>query len=853
MNPATSTYAVLRKEQIGGKARPLQALAELGLPVPRWMVIPADELPDLQAGKDVVPGPFLDADRLKAIRTFFGPECSGMRFAVRSSALEEDGRTHSFAGLYHSVLEVPFDQLENRVAEVWEAARAARLDRYRAHMGLAPTRGLAIIIQEMVSADASGVAFGADPVSGVPGTIVVSAVWGLGEGLVNGSLDADTWRLSASARHARIVRKARKCMAQPHGGVAMVDVPEQLQHLPVLKEEHLDEMVEVLQLLEAHWGIPQDIEFAIQGDKIWYLQSRPVTARSQPAEDEAPVLWDNSNIAESYPGITLPLTFTFIRKMYSQVYRQFAALMGVPASVIAENKAVYDHTLGLVRGRVYYHLLHWYRMLALLPGYRMNAPFMEKMMGVRESLPPEVASHMPKGMAFLRVVWMALRMLLAQLTLPRDRRRFYQHVGGVWKKYQAMQFEGMAAEAIFREYQALEKQLLYKWKAPLVNDFFAMIWFGLLARMVASCRLPRPQLHNDLLCGSRDIHSVEMVRQFLGLIESIRRCPRATTLFLEGEQAAWLGLQNDPALLPLYKAVQNYLQTWGDRCSGEMQLETIPPSLNPIRLMADIRRALLHSPVDWNRNCDRQLIIRLEAEVELREALAGRPWRRAGIWLVLSKARQLVRERENLRVERTRAFGVVRRMFMALGRQWAEKGILRAPEDIHYLHLEEIEQGVQCPALQATFVDLVDSRKAAYARFRQLPAPASRILCRSGEEAYPEWDAVRQTAITREALQGQGCCPGRVHAAVKIVHQPEEVASLQGAILVARSTDPGWTTLFPSAAGILVERGSLLSHAAIVAREMGIPCIVSVPDLLDQLVDGQEVIMDGRTGEIIRL
>ena len=151
-----------------------------------------------------------------------------------------------------------------------------------------------------------------------------------------------------------------------------------------------------------HFGRPQDIEWAIDGSgttsrqrqsagTLYLLQSRPITTLAHAADPDADLaIWDNSNIVESYSGVTTPLTFSFASEIYQGVYRQFCRLMGVPDRVVAEEDDTFRNMLGLIRGRLYYNLLNWYRVLALLPGFTVNRKFMEQMMGVRESLPESV-------------------------------------------------------------------------------------------------------------------------------------------------------------------------------------------------------------------------------------------------------------------------------------------------------------------------------------------------------------------------------------------------------------------------------------------------------------------------------
>ncbi len=192
---------------------------------------------------------------------------------------------------------------------------------------------------------------------------------------------------------------------------------------------------------------------------------------------------------------------------------------------------------------------------------------------------------------------------------------------------------------------------------------------------------------------------------------------------------------------------------------------------------------------------------------------------------------------------------MVRTMFRALGEVLHKTGKLTAPEDIFYLHLDEILT-MDTGAFKPEWVELIEQRKKEFDTYRSQPDPEERFFT-YGMNFSDEFIYSKDKIVPVEGdLKGIGCCPGRVQAKVRLVKHPDEIESLNGDILVTSSTDPGWVTLFPSASAIIVERGSLLSHSAIVSREMGIPCIVGVSGLLRTLKTGDEVLMDGSTGEI---
>jgi pyruvate,water dikinase len=221
---------------------------------------------------------------------------------------------------------------------------------------------------------------------------------------------------------------------------------------------------------------------------------------------------------------------------------------------------------------------------------------------------------------------------------------------------------------------------------------------------------------------------------------------------------------------------------------------------------------------------------------------------------VLTQAQRRVRDRENLRLERTRLFGRVRRIFIELGRRFAALNVLGDPRDIFYLEVDEVLAFVEGRSTVTDLRSLTALRRSEFLRYEQESAPDDRFETRGlAYTAQSHRQEFAATAAAGDALQGLGCSPGVVRGPVRVVRDPRTVLLDRKTILVAEHTDPGWIMIFPSALGVLVERGSLLSHAAIVARELGIPAVVSLPGLTHWLQDGDWVELDGRTGRVRKI
>jgi pyruvate,water dikinase len=251
----------------------------------------------------------------------------------------------------------------------------------------------------------------------------------------------------------------------------------------------------------------------------------------------------------------------------------------------------------------------------------------------------------------------------------------------------------------------------------------------------------------------------------------------------------------------------------------------------------------------------KDVAIRAAAESGMRTALAGHPLRRLVFGWVLGRARACVRARENLRFERTRVFGRARQIVVEIGKRLAAVDCLDHYRDVFYLEIDELLGFVEGRVTTTDLKGLVAVRRAEFEGYRIAPAPDDRFETRGlmykGHAFKAAHPVTEQSQGDRRT--GLACCPGIVRGPVRVVRDPRQAAVKPGEIVVAERTDPGWVMIFPSATGLLVERGSLLSHSAIVARELGLPAIVSIAGLMQWLQDGDWVEMDGSTGTIVKV
>lgn len=862
----------------GGKARALSVLMEAGFNIPRAFVVfpeafteslTVDQQHAWQQVSDpdqlrrlveqVVPGRNLSLQVAAEIKKI-DPSPTA-RFAVRSSAIDEDGSRQSFAGQLESFLYVAPDDVPDQIAAVWRSGFSERILAYRREhkLPLVPTAP-AVLVQQMIDSDVAGVAFGADPVSGQWQVAVVSAVYGLGTSLVSGEADADTWRVDRTGEivSRKIVKKWKAHLRRKRspGGVSALKIDEEKASAPTLSDARAREVASLAHRAGDVFGRPQDIEWAYAGGELFLLQSRPITGlRNLPDPDGAYHLWDNSNIAESYSGVTTPMTFSFARSIYEEVYRQFCRIMAVPEQKIAEHRDTFRRMLGLVRGRIYYNLVSWHEVLALLPGYQINRGFMEQMMGVKEPLPEDALPHRPEATGAARVrdgldLARTLGGLIANhFQLRKNIELFYIRLIDALGESETPLAE-MRADELVTAYRELERRLLTRWDAPLINDFFAMIFYGTLRKLASSwCGDTHGTLQNDLLSAEGGMVSAEPARRIRQMAEEARGHPELIDALCTANAAnARRALQAHPRLEKLF---QSYLEAFGDRCLEELKLESETLHDDPTSLLRST--GFLARRLGAEEKPAPAPDTRAQAEQSVRTALEWKPFKRAVFHWVLRHTRARVRDRENLRFERTRLFGRVRRILMELGRRFHAIDALDDPRDVFYLTLEETLGFVDGTSASNDLRAIAAARKAEFERYRRMPAPADRFETRGIVASGQPCTAKSVSAVEGESLTGIGCCPGVVRGRARVVLDPRGATLADGEILVAQRTDPGWIMLFPSAKGLLVEYGSLLSHSAIVARELGIPAVVSITGLTGWIRDGDEVELDGSTGEVRRI
>ena len=432
----------------------------------------------------------------------------------------------------------------------------------------------------------------------------------------------------------------------------------------------------------------------------------------------------------------------------------------------------------------------------------------------------------------VRLLW-AFRQL--KTAVPQFHQNFKKH----FQQFYVRLAGSNSSQDLWQLKEGLDRDLLYNWTTPIINDFRVMMTNGRAVRSMQKAGIADgEEFLSRYLSGDADIESTQPVKAMQALADEARKQPPLQKLIVAGGKAVHTEIGNR---FPLFgAAVDGFIEAYGDRTVGELKLETRTMRLHPEVFYRYLKNYLsAEAPVATGTPTLLHESAVAELVAKLRKKNAGR---RRSVWKKLYQLQQAIRYRESLRLERTRLFGMYRGLYTALGSNFQAGGFLEIREDIFYLTEGEIAEAVTAPD-RNQLKALVALRRQEAESYKAEEVP-SRVVVPSPPVAPPA------LVVNEHQLQGAGCVPGTASGAVIVIRDPEDALDVQGKIVCALRTDPGWAVLFPTCKAVLIEKGSSLSHSVILLRELGIPTIINIPGLTHRLKTGDTVHLDGRTGTV---
>jgi len=743
--------------------------------------------------------------------------------AVRSSATAEDLPGASFAGQQETYLNIRGEEtLLEAVKKCWASLWTARAIAYRIKNNIDQnTVALAVVVQELVFAEATGIMFTVNPLNGRRGELVINAAWGLGEAVVSGAVTPDT--LTVDKPKGRVIRReiAEKQVmtVRTEKGTSEVPVPDPQKKKAVLSDAQAMQLARLGIKIEEFYGMPMDVEWTLAAGKFAVVQARPITALP-PAWNlpDAKAVYGRGSLAEHTPRPVTPLFATLGLEIANQAAAELLErVAGKGAEVMLTKEGSYLVLNGYVYG-----------------GYRMDAKALGVILKVSFSqLAPIFRGSVPR--------WQAARKELAAVVADGEKKPIESLTPS-----ELLEGVRIVFGAACRYFTQIQTTLP---AASMSEIFFTRLYNSLIKRK----QDPEAMVfllgsETVALQAEKSLFNLAMWLRTNSLEEHILRTPNDQLL-------ADLEQETPPASLPANRwdewrgRFQKHLDEFG-HTAYEFDFANPTPAETPGPLLDAIRAFLegkAHDPYQRQREA---LAKREQATQSILTRLG---WPRKG-WFekLLNWAHETGPMREDSIFDMGMGHPIIRRMIGELGRRCAAGGAIRAADDIYWLEKSEVEELVAALEAGKTLPDLmgpIPSRRAEWQSFLRISPPVmlpektgwNRLI--HGDEA--------QTKDGKVILKGVGTSGGTITAPARVLLGPEDFDAMKpGEVLVAVTTTPAWTPLFAMASAIVTDIGGPLSHSSIVAREYGIPAVMAARGATRHIQSGQIVMVDGSAGTV---
>lgn len=723
------------------KAQNLEILKTHGFPVPKFITVKSvEELTPTQM--------FLLKDDLT--------------YAVRSSFGAEDSINSSFAGQFDTLLNVKKEDLKKAVETVLNSVKNKNVSTYSELKNISVGDSGCVIVQEMIDADLSGVIFTANPMGVLNETVVVVGK-GLGCNVVEDKIDTTTYYYN---------QDDDLYYSEKHG------------NSPEIKEHLLVQLIEMAKKIKCTLGYEVDIEYALKDEKVYILQARPITT----LDFSCPIILDNSNIVESYPGVSLPLTQDFVKSIYHDIFYNCVLRITEDKELVDGMDVYLQDMVDIANWRIYYRISNWYAVLKLLPMSSKIIPMWQKMLGVSNTSvsAPDVKVNAKTKRKIIRSFINYLR------KTPELMSDLNERFANRLPEYRKTILESNTREELLNVYETIKKEILSDWDITLINDMYTFIYTALAG--------------NKNKAVLANIKNLESMKPVYGINELVK--------IAQSE-----GLSSESYV----NSAVEYIKTYGDRCLNELKLETHTYRTHP---------ELLHECVKSKMDSD---VVKLQRGPEITNK---NPF--------VKRAKQGIMNREVSRMSRSRIFGLSREIFSKIGQDLFDARQIESKEDVFYLHIDELLDR------ETNFRKLVKKRKCQEQMYQNTPAYSRLVFT---ERIIDKHIRSARNGILHQSDEffGIATSTGKVTGEVLVIDIPNDTIDTTGKILVTKSTDPGWVFLIQNAIGIIAEKGSLLSHTAIISRELHKPAVVNVKDCTKLLKTGDVIELDAYTGVIKKI
>ena len=537
---------------------------------------------------------------------------------------------------------------------------------------------------------------------------------------------------------------------------------------------------------------------------MFILQSRPIS-RSIWGKDQNNMLFDSANIGESYSGIVSPLTSSFAKSIYKFVYTDLLVHSGVSIRKIDENSEIFSEMVDNVYGRLYYRMDNWYRMMAMLPGFNRNSRNLRKMLSLNFEEDQQLDKFKPN--IFLTLTYFP-RILLKFLLFDKKIKKFREEVESTIKISRKWNFKELSFEKTQEKLRSLMNGVLRKWYLTVENDTIMMTAYGKLTKSITSDELSR--LLDFPSVSTKQINSLCSLSRILCESKIIKQ-----SLKKQDKQSFIAALNNYPEKREYYN---EYLMKFGGRFANELKLETsdIIEDFSAFSTMILSYSKRKYDPFNQS-----------PIEGKFLEKLF----------------KKTASRREDFRLLRANMFAIIRKLCLHIGDCFVEKGLIENKNDVFFLDIGSVSGTTSLKEIDFSKIKQIKREYNFFKTFR----PPSYFEVKNGQ-----WSLL-ENEKNNSGNNGTGVSPGKIIGKAVVLKKFKIPKKNSFDIIVTRRTDPGWTALMGLSKGIIVEQGGILSHASIVARELGIPAVIGIKGACEKFNTGDIIFIDGQRGIVKRV